>query len=73
MKTRYYKFDKSDGGMRVTGYIYEYLDNYGNWVEDSTLINKFVGGDIDYDEISEEEAEQLVEKAKRKAKENGEI
>ena len=67
-RTKYYKFDKSDGGMRVCGYIYEYLDENGNWVEDSTLINKFVGGDIDYDEITRAEAQKLVENMKNKSK-----
>jgi len=66
METKYYKFDIGDGGMRRTGDIIEYLDHYGNWVEDLTLIRKFVGGDTDFDEISEEEAEKLVENRKRK-------
>lgn len=73
METRYYKFNIGGGGMRMTGPIIEYLDSYGNWVEDLSLIGKFVGGDTDFDEISEEEAEELVENTKRKAKENGEI
>ena len=46
--------------MRRTGVIVEYLDKNGNWVENSELFRVFVGGDTDYVEISEEEAEQLA-------------
>lgn len=67
METKYYKFNIGDGGMRRTGHTFEYLDIYGNWVEDPTLIRKFVGGDTNFYEISEEEAEQLAENLKRKA------
>ena len=56
--------------MRVTEHTYEYLDHYGNWVEDSTLIRKFVGGDCDFDEITEAEAQKLVENKKNKSKNN---
>lgn len=69
-KVRYYKFDVGGGGMRVTEHTYEYLDHYGNWVEDSTLIRKFVGGDCDFDEITEAEAQKLVENKKNKSKNN---
>ena len=66
METKYYKFDIGGGGMRVTGNKYEYLGRNGDWVEDRTLIRKFIGGDTDYDEISEEEAEILVRNRKNK-------
>ena len=66
-KVRYYKFDVGGGGMRVTEHTYEYLDHYGNWVEDSTLIRKFVGGDCDFDEITEAEAQKLVENRKNRS------
>ena len=69
-KVRYYKFDVGGGGMRVNEHTYEYLDHYGNWVEDSTLIRKFVGGDCDFDEITEAEAQKLVENKKNKSKNN---
>ena len=76
VETRYYKFDNSDGGMRATReYQYddsvgdmkltlfklEYLNCLGIWEEDCTLLRKFVGGDTDFDEISEAEADKLVE------------
>lgn len=67
IKTRYYKFDIGDRAMRRTGANVEYLDENGNWIEDRELIRKFIGGDTDFEEISEEEAEQLViNKKKRK-------
>lgn len=63
-KTRYYKFDIGNGAMRRTGSIVEYLDSSGNWVEDRKLLRKFIGGDTDFDEISMEEAEELVKARK---------
>lgn len=60
LRTRYYKFDIGDGAMRRTGANIEYLDEKGNWIEDRELIRKFIGGDTDFEEISEEQAEQLV-------------
>lgn len=60
METKYYKFTSGNGVMRRTGVIVEYLDKNGNWVENSELFRVFVGGDTDYVEISEEEAEQLA-------------
>ena len=66
METKYYKFDIGDGAMRRAGSKIEYLDQNGNWVEDARLIRKFIGGDTDFDEITEEEAEQLVKNRKNK-------
>lgn len=66
-KTRYYKFNVGDGGMRRTGPIFEYLDSNGNWVEDRNLIRKFIGGDTDFDEITEEEANRLAMNRKRRS------
>lgn len=68
VKTRYYKFDIGDGAMRRTGAIIEYLDEKGNWIEDRELIRKFIGGDTDFEEISEEQAEQLVKNRRKKRK-----
>ncbi len=66
-KTRYYKFDIGDGAMKRVGAIVEYLDEAGNWVEDRSLIRKFIGGDTDFNEITEEEASILVEARKSKS------
>jgi hypothetical protein len=63
--TKYYKFDIGNGAMRRTGGIVEYLDKNGNWVEKRDLLRKFIGGDTDFDEISCEEAEKLVEERKK--------
>lgn len=63
-KTRFYKFDIGDGAMRRTGAKIEYLDKNGEWVEDRSLIRKFIGGDTDFDEITEEEAEIIVRNRK---------
>lgn len=63
-KTRYYKFKTGNGAVRRTGPIIEYLDQNGNWVINGELIRMFVGGDTDFYEISEEEAEQLAIKKK---------
>lgn len=68
METRYYKFDTGGGGMRRTGAFVEYLDQDGNWVENRDLFRIFVGGDTDFDEITEEEAEELVRNRKLKSK-----
>jgi len=65
-KTRYYKFDIGDGAMKRVGAIVEYLDETGNWVEDRNLIRKFIGGDTDFDEITEEEVNRLIEARKSK-------
>ena len=69
-KVRYYKFTTGDGGIRRKGPIIEYLDKNGDWVEDLSLIGIFVGGDTDYDEITEAEAQKLVENKKNKSKNN---
>lgn len=63
--TKYYKFDIGNGAMRRTGNTVEYLDKKGNWIEQRDLIRKFIGGDTDFDEISHEEAERLVEARKK--------
>jgi|GEM_PF-2066272 len=59
-KTKYYKFDIGNGAMKRTGSSVEYLDENGNWVEDRSLLRKFIGGDTDFDEISCEEVEKLI-------------
>ena len=64
-KIRYYKFEIGDGAMKRVGAILEYLDQEGNWVEDRNLIRKFVGGDTDFSEITEEEVNCLIEARKR--------
>ena len=65
LTTKYYKFDMGNGAMRRTGGIVEYLDKNGNWIEQRDLLRKFTGGDTDFDEISREEAELLVETRKK--------
>ncbi len=66
VKTRYFKFNTGDGAVRRTGAIVEYLDQSGNWIVNGELIRMFVGGDTDFYEITEEEANKLVEKRKRR-------
>ena len=61
VETKYYKFDIGNGAMRRTGSTVEYLDKNGIWIEQRDLLRKFIGGDTDFDEISHEEAEKLVE------------
>ena len=63
-KIRYYKFDIGDGAMRRIGARVDYLDSNGEWVEDRSLIRKFIGGDTDFDEITEEEAQKIVDNRK---------
>ncbi len=65
-RTRFYRFDIGDGLIRRTGPIIEYLDKDGKWVEDRNLIRKFVGGDTDFDEISFEQAQKVIEKSCKK-------
>lgn len=60
-KIRYYKFDIGDGLMRRTGAKIEYLDTTGKWIEDRNLIRKFIGGDTDFDKVTEEEAKLIVQ------------
>ena len=66
MKTRYYRFTTGSGVVKRTGAFVYYLDKDGNWIKNSDLFRMFVGGDTDYYEISEEEAEQLVKNRKNK-------
>ena len=66
VKTRYFKFNTGDGAVRRTGAIVEYLDQSGNWIVNGELIRMFVGGDTDFYEITEKEANKLVEKRKRR-------
>ncbi|RKM63053.1 hypothetical protein D6856_02740 [Butyrivibrio sp. XB500-5] len=61
----YYKFDIGDGGMRKKGNIVEYIDKNGEWVEDIELLRMFIGLDGGFKEITEKEAEILVENRKR--------
>lgn len=71
MKTRYYRFNTGDGAVRRTGAFVEYLDQNGNWIENRDLFRMFVGGDTDFYEISEDEAQALVEKRKNKRNTDG--
>ena len=57
---KYYKFDDSDAvAKRESAYVY-LLDDAGNWVEKPSLLRKFIG------EISEKEAELIVQQRKAK-------
>ena len=67
-KSRFYKYDIGDGAMRRTGTKIEYLDSNGEWVEDRSLIRKFIGGDTDFNEITLEEAEVIVSNRKNAKK-----
>lgn len=69
-KIRYYKFDIGDGAMMRIGARVYYLDSNGEWIEDRSLIRKFIGGDTDFDEITEEEAQSIVNNRKNKEKES---
>lgn len=60
-KIRFYKFDIGDRLIRRTGAKIEYLDMTGKWIEDRSLIRKFIGGDTDFDEITEEEAKVIAQ------------
>ena len=64
---RYYKFERGDGAIRRDGATFEYLDKNGDWKEDFSIMHKFIGGDCDFDGISEEEAEAIVIKRKTEA------
>lgn len=64
-KIRFYKFDIGDGAMRRIGTKIEYLDSNGEWIEDRSLIRKFVDGDTDFDEITAEEAQKIVDNRKK--------
>ena len=71
MKTRYYRVNPGDGAVRRTGAFVEYLDQNGNWIENRDLFRMFVGGDTDFYEITEDEAQALVEKRKNKRNTDG--
>ena len=64
MKTRYYRFTTGDGVVKRTGAFVYYLDQDGNWIEHRDLFRMFVGGDADFYEITEEEAQAIVYKRK---------
>ena len=61
---KYYKFHNSDAVARREKATVELLSNTGEWVEERRLLRKFIGGDCDFDEITEEEAEAIVKKRK---------
>lgn len=61
---KYYKFNIGDGAMRRDGVHVDYLDNRGEWIEDRELIRKFIGGDTDFEEITEKEILKLIMKRK---------
>jgi hypothetical protein len=69
-KYTYYKFDVGDGAMRRNDdyTILEYLNQNGEWEKNREIFRKFVGGDTDFDEITEDEAEILVQNRKNKRK-----
>lgn len=66
--TKYYQFDSTNGKegnvFKRTGSFYAYLNQKGCWVENRNLLSKFVGGDVDFEEISEEEGFRIVAKRK---------
>lgn len=64
-KTKYYKFDIGSGLMRKTGPKLESLGKDGEWFENHRLLRKFFGGDMDFEEIPEEEAEGIAEKRRQ--------
>ena len=48
--------------MRKKGGLVEYIDKYGNWVENVNLLRMFIGLDTRFYEISEAEADVIVRK-----------
>ena len=60
----YYKFKIGDGAMRKKGVVVEYLDRNGNWIEDMNLLGKFIGLDNGFYEITEKEANEIVNRKK---------
>lgn len=65
-KYTYYKFDIGNGAMRKKGCVVEYIDKKGNWVENVELLRKFIGLDTGFYEITEAEAEAIVQRKKNK-------
>ena len=65
-KYTYYKFDIGNGAMRKKGYLVEYIDKNGNWVENIELLRKFIGLDTGFYEITEAEAEAIAQSRKNK-------
>ena len=63
--TKYYKFDIGDGIMRRNGVHVDHLDSRGEWIEDRELIRKFIGGDTDFEKITEKEVLELINKRKK--------
>lgn len=68
VKYRYYKFIIGDGIMRRNGACVELLSRDGVWEEKRDLLSKFIGGDCDFDEISEELAMVIADERKAKAR-----
>ncbi|WP_022766708.1 hypothetical protein [Butyrivibrio sp. XPD2006] len=65
-KYTYYKFDIGNGAMRKKGCVVEYIDKNGNWVENIELLRNFIGLDTGFYEITEAEAEAIVQSRKNK-------
>ena len=65
-KYTYYKFDIGNGAMRKKGYLVEYIDKNGNWVENIELLRMFIGLDTGFYEITEAEAETIAQSRKNK-------
>lgn len=66
-KYSYYKFRIGNGAMRKKGNLVEYIDKNGNWVENIELLRKFIGLDNGFYEITEAEAEEIVQSKKNKS------
>ena len=63
-KYHYYKSDYGNGIMRRNGARVEMLTIGGDWFEKQELFSKLIGGDIDFDEISEGQALIIAEERK---------
>jgi hypothetical protein len=64
-KTIYYKFDVGSGLMRKTGARFESLGKDGKWFENPGLFRRFLGGDMDFEEIPEEEARRIADRKRQ--------
>ena len=69
----YYRFDIGDGVMRKKGNIVEYIDKNGNWVENIELLRMFIGLDTGFYEITEAEADAIVQNRKNKSENREEL
>ena len=71
-KYRYYKFTIGNGVMRRKGARVELLGKNGEWEEKRDLLTKFIGGDSDFDEITEAQAQEIADnrRSERRGKAN---